>query len=238
MNARPAASGADQARRARLAKIHIAKAQLQLDDTTYRQLLARLFKGKTSAGDLSVSELDALLEHFKAEGFKDRPRQAPKRAGSRAMAHGPSQDKLRALWISLYHLGAVRDPSEAALAAYVKRTTRVEALQWLDVEAGTKAIEGLKKMAERHGVDWTKAGLGRWEPFLPARSREPFAVVSAQWRRLAELGALPGPSDRWWGAAIAATSKPSPDLYTPEDWHRVMEWFGRAIRQAQAGSTR
>lgn len=237
MSATPMVSGADQARRARLAKVHIAQKQLGLDDATYRQLLARLFKGKSSAGDLSVSQLDQLLEHFRAEGFK-APKRAPKRAGTRPMAHGPSQDKLRALWLSLYHLGAVRDPSEAALAAYVKRTTRVEALQWLGVEAGGKAIEGLKKMAERAGVDWTKAGLGAWEPFLPAEAREPFAVVSAQWRRLGELGVLTKPSERWWGAAIAATDKARPDEYAAEDWHQAMEWFGRAIRRAQkrAGS--
>jgi len=220
-------------RNARLAKIHIAKKELRLDDAAYRAVIGRLFPGKSSSAQLSDRQLDELLEHFKAEGFKPA-KSRPVRSGRRPMADGEQARKLRALWLSLYHLGEVRNPTEDALAAYVKRTTRVAALQWLDVDSASKAIEGLKKMAERAGVDWSRDGLGQWEPYLPAASHEPFAVVSAQWRRLAELSATQNPKARWWGVAIAATAKTAPHEYAPEDWHRVMEWFGKAIRQAQA----
>lgn len=230
---KPTAAGASPARRARLAKVHIGRKELRLDDETYRALLGRLFAGKTSAADLSDAQLDQLLEHFKAEGFKP-PKKAPKRAGKRPMAAGPVPDKLRALWLSLYHLGAVRDPREEALAAYVKRTTRVAALQWLRDADGMNAIEGLKKMAERAGVDWSRDGLGLWADYLPADAAEPFAVVAAQWRRLVELGAIQHPNQIWWTFAAAIVGAAAPHFYTPEDWHRVLEAFGGMIRRAQA----
>lgn len=223
-------------RRARLAKVHIAKKQLQLDDATYGATLARLFKGITSAADLTDRQLDELLEHFKRQGFK-APKRKPRRAGNRPMADSPEAKKLRALWLSLYHLGVVRDPSETALAAYVKRTTGVAALQWLKDDKGMQAIEGLKKMAERAGVDWTKAGLGAWEPYLPAESHEPFAVVVAQWRRLLALGrTIEHPQQRCWQFAQACGLPAAPHLYKPEDWHRLMEVYGRMIRNAQRGA--
>lgn len=227
------AGGAAAARNARLAKVHIAKKKLGLDDETYRQLLARLFKGKTSAGDLSVSQLDTLLEHFKAEGFK-ATKKAPKRAGKRPMAGGAEALKIRALWLSLYHLGAVRDPSEQALATYVQRTAGVAALQWLRGDQGTKAIEGLKAMAARAGVDWTLDGLGLWKDQLPRASIEPFQVVTAQWRRLVQLGVIQHPEQGCWQFAYAITGKGGAHFYEAADWHRLMERYGAMIRKAQA----
>lgn len=233
--AKPVKAGVSPIRRARLSKVHIAKKELALDDETYRALIGRLFSGKTSAADLSDPQLDALLEEFKRLGFK-APKKAPKRAGKRPMADSAEAMKLRALWLSLYHLGAVRDPREEALAAYVKRTTRVAALQWLRDADGMKAIEGLKKMAERAGVDWSREGLGAWEPYLSSHAHEPFAVVAAQWRRLVELGAIQHPNQTWWNFAAAIVGKAAPHFYAPEDWHRLLEAFGGMIRRAQAAA--
>ena len=57
---------------------------------------------------------------------------------------------MRALWLFLHQLGAVKNPSEAALAAYVKRIAKVDALQWADGHQTEALIETLKKWAMRY----------------------------------------------------------------------------------------
>ena len=55
-----------------LAKIHIAKKELGLTDSLYREVLS-VFFGKRSAKDLNPREVEALLEHFKGLGWTPRP---------------------------------------------------------------------------------------------------------------------------------------------------------------------
>jgi len=56
-------------RRGDLAKIHIAKKELELSDALYRGLLGILF-GKRSAKDLSPEEVEELLIHFSSLGWR------------------------------------------------------------------------------------------------------------------------------------------------------------------------
>jgi len=56
-------------RRSELAKIHLAKKRLALDQETYRATIARVCGGKTSAGDLDEDERGKLLDEFKRSGF-------------------------------------------------------------------------------------------------------------------------------------------------------------------------
>ncbi len=137
--------------------IHVGKRDLRLDDDTYRAILRRI-GGKDSSSDLAVPALEKVLEHMKRSGFKVRTKnKAASRATarrtktppSRALDQHPSSKKIRALWLFLNHLGVVKDPSEAALAAYVKRIARVDALQWIDGEQAETLIESLKKWAMR-----------------------------------------------------------------------------------------
>lgn len=151
VSAKPA--GVDPVRKARYAKVQIARKSLGLDDATYRALLARLFKGRTSSTQLTIGQLDELIGYFKAQGYVAPKKVAARRAGDRPLADGRQARKLRALWITLHQRGVVRDPSESALAAWVGRTTGIAALQWLDVESAAKAIEGLKAMAARAGIE-------------------------------------------------------------------------------------
>lgn len=58
-------------RNSELAKIHIAKKQLGLDDETYRSMLWTVAR-VTSSKDLDQSGRRALLEHLRARGFKDQ----------------------------------------------------------------------------------------------------------------------------------------------------------------------
>lgn len=63
----------ERQRRAQLAKIHIAKKSLALDDDTYRDLLDAEF-GKRSAGNLTLAQLDRLIGIFQGWGWESDPK--------------------------------------------------------------------------------------------------------------------------------------------------------------------
>jgi hypothetical protein len=138
------------ARRRDLAAIHTAKKLLALSDESYRDLLERL-TGKRSSADLDAPGRAAVLQEFRRLGFRPLAAPAPKRAGTRARADDPVARKMRALWLSLWHLGAVRDPSENALAAFAKRIAHVDALQFLPPARARKIVEALKDWCNREG---------------------------------------------------------------------------------------
>jgi len=129
----------------------IGKQELGWDDEFYRGIWLPQ-QGATpddnrhySAKTLSNSQLFAALEEMKRLGFKPKS----KRAGNRKLADDDQSKKIRSLWLELHQMGRVRNPSEASLAAYVKRQTRVEALQWLSTEQAGRVIEALKKWRDR-----------------------------------------------------------------------------------------
>lgn len=124
--------------------IHVAKRDLAMDEETYRAALQRVGK-KDSAAAMTIPELEKVLEHLKRSGFKVRSKRKP----SRALALDAESRKIRALWLFLHELGAVKNPAEEALAAYVKRITGVDALQWLNGDQSETLIETLKKWAMR-----------------------------------------------------------------------------------------
>ncbi|PMY40127.1 regulatory protein GemA [Pseudomonas chlororaphis] len=123
--------------------IHVARRELRMDDDTYRLMLAGMtgLDGATSTADLSVPNLLRVLEQLKQKGFKPRPNNA----GKRPQANDEQSKKIRSLWLALHDLGEVRDPSEAALASFVKSMTKVSALQWLSVAQASRVIENLKQ---------------------------------------------------------------------------------------------
>ena len=134
--------------RLRLIKlIHVARRELRMDDDTYRLLLAgmRELDGATSTADLSVPNLTKVLEQLKLRGFKVRPN----KQHTRPLADDVQSKKIRSLWLELHDLGAVRDPSEAALAKFVQGMTRVSALQWLSTAQASRVIENLKQWMGR-----------------------------------------------------------------------------------------
>lgn len=133
-------------RRNTMAKIHIAKKDLALDDDTYRAMLIEL-TGKSSAKDLTGNQLGKVLHHLKSKGWKPR---APKASASQRRQDTTAEaTKVRAMWLFLYSLGQVNNPSEAALARYVKRIARVDDLHWADAKAMDRLIETLKKWVMR-----------------------------------------------------------------------------------------
>lgn len=128
----------DPGRRRDLAAIHVAKKQLGMEDDTYRAMLWSIGRVR-SAGDLDFAGRRAVLDHLKACGFRN----------TRPQARDPQSRKVRALWLDLKGLGALRDASEGALASYVERVTGVKALQWLSGAQASHVIEQLKAWKKR-----------------------------------------------------------------------------------------
>jgi len=163
-------SAPDATRRADLAKIHIAVAELGLSEDLYRSMVEGVAgaqspaKRSGSAGDLTAPERFRLLAEFRKLGWK--PRHGGKNRPHRPVGERRGQvRKIRALWLELAELGEVRDPSEQALAAYVRRMTKSEgnpdgvaAIQFLDVPDAIRVIEAMKKWVAR--VNRQKGGQG------------------------------------------------------------------------------
>lgn len=133
--------------------VHVAKRDLRMVDADYRAVLLRASGGvHDSSKAMSVTELEKVMSHLRLCGFKVRTKgkSRPDRpAAPRRQADDPEARKIRALWLMLHDLGAVKNPSEAALAAYVKRLTKVDDLHWVNGLQAETLIETLKKWALR-----------------------------------------------------------------------------------------
>lgn len=165
MSASAPLAAARAAQRTRLIRlIHVARRDLSMDDDAYRAIVADKSGGKSSAADCSVAELEKILAHLKAAGFKVRKPKAVKPVEQRRLDTSVEASKVRALWLLLHELGAVRNPSEAALAGYVRRMAGIDDLRWADGKAILTLIESLKKWAMR---------------FLPQAARDLASQVAA-----------------------------------------------------------
>lgn len=177
-----------------LGKVHIAQKQLDLSDDDYRDTIEGLF-GVRSASKLSDRRLTELVEHFKKLGFQAKPVRS---RSSKRTATQPAKEKeqlilkMRALWISLFHLCVTYDRSDDGLTAFARRVSGgkaagVRALHWLDQESAYKVIEAMKKMAERDAeVDWSAYQIGYGSNTVPVY-RPRARVVEAQWSIMSEL---------------------------------------------------
>lgn len=127
--------------------IHVAKRSLGLSDEDYRAMLQAQTR-KTSCSGMSMSELEKVVEHLRSRGF-DAPAKPAGKAKTKRLADDPQSKLIRHLWLTLRDLGAIQDSSEAALAAFVKRQTKVERLEWLNGYQAGLVIESLKKWVDR-----------------------------------------------------------------------------------------
>ena len=160
---------------AQIRAVHAACRELGLDAEDRHALQQRVV-GKASLTEMTGDELSRVLDALNGPRRRRRRDDLPRAA---------TAAKLRALWLSGYHLGVVRDRSDRALAAFVRRQTGLDAARWAHHTAdAVRAIDGLKGwLARAAGVDWSPhatTGGPRDDP----RAR----VLEAQWRRLAEIG--------------------------------------------------
>jgi hypothetical protein len=186
------AQGAPDLRKRMIAKIHVAKAKLGLDDVAYRAML-EAETGKKSSKNMAAAELERVLGRLKTLGFRDRLPRAQEHAGS------AQHVKVRALWHSLWLLGAVDHADDRALDSWIAGTAGVSALRFAAPVQANKAIEGLKAMCARHGyavpdrerVDALNAAR-RNAALPPARYGHVADVVLVQalWDRLIAAGVM------------------------------------------------
>jgi hypothetical protein len=147
--------------------------RLGIDDDDRRAIQEEV-TGKASMGEMELPDLSKLLDHL------NRDWKGP-------MGHRAYIGKIRALWWTLYWLGAIEDPKDGPLEAFVKRQTGKSRLPFLGHRQAFSVIEALKSWSAREGVAWpTEAHL------LERQGTDP-AVTMAQLERHAVLEAI---SDR------------------------------------------
>lgn len=127
-----------------LAKIHIAKSQLGLDDETYRAILARV-AGVRSAKDLSPRQIGAVIEEFVRLGWVPKVAQKKTRA-----APNPAIERRKLVSKIEAFLAEANRPWEYA-DALALRMFKVERVEWCDFHQLRSMIAALAYDAKRKG---------------------------------------------------------------------------------------
>lgn len=142
---------------AQIGAIHTIAKRLGLDEDTRRELIASVAGGKRSSRELTSGEAIRVIDRLKTIQGGGAGATA---TGARTM-DGDYAPKLRALWLSGWHLGVVSDRTDAALLAFLERQTGLSHSRFLrDPKDARKVIEALKAwLARAAGVEWpTRAG--------------------------------------------------------------------------------
>lgn len=121
-------------RNAELAKIHIAKKQLGMDDDTYRAMLKEI-GGHTSSAKLSSLGRAKVLEHLKKIGFKPTAKKGKKRTTPAARKKAQIS-KVRAIL-------AESSRDDAYADGMSKKMFQVDRFEWCNGDQLQKLIAAL-----------------------------------------------------------------------------------------------
>lgn len=123
-----------------LAMIHIARAQLGLDDETYRSIVRLVSNGReSSAGQLDYAERKKLLEHFENRGWKNSKMATPKAAKK---TNQPLVNKVGALLADMKLPWSYAD-------GIAKRMYNRDRVQWCEAEELRGVIAALTNRQEQ-----------------------------------------------------------------------------------------
>lgn len=148
-------------RNSHLAAMHMAQKALGLsaEDASALKLAVT---GVASAADMTAQQRRHYLAHLAglqasaALARGQKPAYVPKRPAlvRNIDDSGDLQwGKARALWHALAAAGVVHTNTDAALQAYAKRQTGVDAWRFMTAKQITQVIEALKKWAKRSNVE-------------------------------------------------------------------------------------
>jgi len=129
-----------------LAKIHIAKKELTLDEETYRTALENL-TGKRSAADLTNEQILKCLRHFMDLGWRPKinPKKYDDQKGDIYSATPAQKRMVEAMWHDIY-----RGNSETKhLRQFLWNHFNVSDINFLERRAAHDVIEALKQMQAR-----------------------------------------------------------------------------------------
>lgn len=138
----------DNRRNKDLAKIHIAKKQLGLDDDSYRAML-QMVAGVDSAAHLSMDGRRKVLAHLRKAGFRAKsPRRAyPDRPNFKRLAGTGNLALIKK--IEAYLAEANRPWRYAHRMA--QKICKVDRVQWCKPEQLIKLVAAMEYDARRHG---------------------------------------------------------------------------------------
>ena len=159
-----------------------------------------------------------------------------------ALPRDPATRKLRALWISAFHLDVTRERSDQALAAWLHRQTGVDA-ERVTPAALARAAHALEAwLARAAGVDWRPhLSLGR-DGRVHETRRPRARVLEAQWRllhhrglvRIGSIAALSAYAARHAGLGRIDSHLALPDRQADA----LIRHLGKRLRAAREGEER
>lgn len=152
-------------RNADLAKIHIAKKSLHLDQNTYQQIIRDIGGAESgSSADLCAAGRRRVLDHFREKGWRPTAGKKRRVAGrnNEVMASDGQVKLIRRIWVRMADDGVVKSRDEAGLRSWVRSVTRryhphyagYSAPEFLPGWVAERVIEHAKQWAKRCGVKW------------------------------------------------------------------------------------
>ncbi len=171
--------------------LHIGKSQLHMADESYRALLAHHGKGKTSSTQLTISELQAVLDAMVNLGFKvvKKPVKPGQKRLSPTSTDGPQDIRavIRAIWVFMAKAEFLNNGSETALNSWVQRMTAemnggmgVAEVQWLQDGMAVKVLESLKRWCRREMFNALRSDGHEIHP------QASYSQVLSKWQRIYE----------------------------------------------------
>jgi len=192
-----------------------------IDDDMRKDIQVKLI-GKASMSDMTIGELGRLLDHFN-KGWKG------------PMGHRAHIGKIKALWWSLYWLGAIDDPGDRAISAFVERQTGTSALKFLDHRKAASVIEALKSWLGREGVEWPtpeKAdAIADITPGYTDLRGDRHAILAALERPLRDAGQLFGHYAHYLERALGLV--PNHHCWSTAELDAGIRLLGRKLRRMQ-----
>ena len=124
-----------------MAKIHIAKKDLHLDDDTYRDVLWRV-TGKRSCKDMTIAQLQDVVKDMEKSGFK--PKAAPKH-GKKPSVVGKREPLMGKIHAMLTDMGLHWNYAHGMADSMFK----IKRLQWLNDSQLYKLTQALSVHQQR-----------------------------------------------------------------------------------------